>query len=130
MQGQAVRESALSDLMSSCSTLATPIHEVNLSAGGPPAGGGGGRVAGGVPSRGVSKRVSFAPVRCGLSHVIAWSSDRVVEWSSSHVVAWVRVMWSRGFESCGRVGLSHVVAWVRVMWSRGSSVAWSYGRVL
>jgi len=52
-------------------STATPIHEVNLSAGGPPAGGGGGRVAGGMLSRGVSKRVCFAPVRCGLSHVIA-----------------------------------------------------------
>ena len=40
-------------------------------------------------SRSVSKRVCFAPVRGGLSHVIAWSSDRVVEWSSSHVVAWL-----------------------------------------
>ena len=116
MHGHALRESEASALMSSCSALATPVHDVNLGAGGPPAGGGGGvpaRGGGGVSSRVRSKRARLAPVRGGSSHVIAWSCGHVVAWSCSRVVAW--------FESCGRV--------VRVMWSRGHVVMWSCGRV-
>ena len=84
MQGQAVRESVLSDFMSSCSTLATPTPDVNLGAGGP-------RAASRRRRRAcrrrhaLARRVEARVLRaCSLwfescDRVIAWSSGRVVE---------------------------------------------------